>query len=114
MQHRTKWSRIKLLMLPFVIGIIILAGFVYAHAGFSNVYAKAQPPNPLTFPQPAALNLSLNIYMPLVMFNAKSLAPKQVDYTQTTAANYLSTPRNSTQANEIVASLNIYTPLVFQ
>ena len=100
-------------MLPFVIGIISLAGFVYAHAGFSNVYAEAQPPNPLTVPQPAELNHSLNIYMPLVMFNAKS-APKRVDYAQTTAVNFLSTPRNSTQANEIVASLNIYTPLVFQ
>ncbi len=114
MQYRTKWGGKQLSTLPFIIGIIVWAGFVYPHGVFANVRAETQPANPPLYREQEQLNASLNIYMPLIMFNVGSPATEPTINSQATAVGFLSTPpNNNVQANEIVASLNIYTPLVF-
>jgi len=79
------------------------------------VRAEAQQTNLPSSIKQAQANASLNIYMPLIMLNAGSLAIEQTVELQTTAAMRVSTPPlNSTQIPENIASLNIYAPLIFQ
>ena len=115
MQHRTKWNGIKLSMLPFVLAIMVLARFAYPYGEVGKVRAEAQQTNLPSSIKQAQANASLNIYMPLIMLNAGSLAIEQTVELQTTAAMRVSTPPlNSTQIPENIASLNIYAPLIFQ
>lgn len=115
MQHRTKWNGIKLSMLPFVLAIMVLARFAYPYGEVGNVRAEAQQTNLPSSIKQAQANASLNIYMPLIMLNAGSLAPEQVvESPTTTVIRVFTPPTNSAQNNENVASLNIYAPLILQ
>ncbi|GEM_PF-6602722 len=115
MQDRTRWHRVKLSTLLFVIGIVVLTRFTYPHRVFSKVKAEAQQMNLPSIIKQEQTNASLNIYMPLIMLNAGSLAPEQVvESPTTTVIRVFTPPTNSAQNNENVASLNIYAPLILQ
>ena len=115
MQDRTRWRRVKLSTLFFVIGIVVLTRFTYPNRVFSKVKAEAQQMSLPLISKQEQTNASLNIYMPLIMLNAGSLTPEQaVESPTTTVIRVFTSLTNSAQNNENVASLNIYAPLILQ